>query len=113
VNLDQSDTTIVHQVYGKAKREFFLIQSKLEERKRVLTVRSQHIAVNETKVPYRMRIYWVDKVNKKVNILQEANLEPNGMSALPDNGDAELQEKIKIVVRPSFSTKWSDEFNLP
>lgn len=59
-----------------------------------------------------MRIFWADKVKKRISILQEVKLDPGQMTALPDHENPEIHSMMKICVKPSFSSKWSDEFKL-
>lgn len=59
-----------------------------------------------------MRIFWIDKVNKKYKIVEEVKLEKGKMTSLPDNPDIELQKMMKISIQPEFTNKWSDEFKL-
>jgi len=119
LNLDQSNCSIVHRVFGapstggqKAPREFYVIKSTLENQKRIMTVRSQYILINQTEVSYVLRLFWVDKALKKIKVVDEVTLNPGGMTSLPDHPDPDLQQKLKICVKPSFSAKWSDEFKL-
>lgn len=38
-----------------------------------------------------VRIFWIDKANKKVKVVREVNLTKDEMTALPDSPDYELQ----------------------
>ena len=96
----------------KTPREFYVIQSSLENAKRVLTVRTQYTLTNKTDASYLVRIFWVDKENKKVKILHEVIIQPNDMTSIPDNPDLSLQAKMKICVKPNFAKKWSNEFKI-
>ena len=95
VNLEQSNNTLIHRVFSvdqtrniqkvsavnsdfleiKKPREFYVLESSLENQKRVLTVRTQHVLINKTEASYQVRIFWIDKANKKVKIIHEVTLE--------------------------------------
>lgn len=66
-------------------------------------MRTQFIIVNKTEINYSLRIFWVDKQNKKVKVISEVILEKGAMTSLPDHSDKEMQQKMKISVKPEFS----------
>jgi hypothetical protein len=123
INLDQPNNTMIHRVFipqqidstlgalvqkqnllqQKLPREFYVIKSTLENQKRILTVRTQFIIVNKTEINYSLRIFWIDKQNKKVKVISEEILEKGAMTSLPDNSDKDMQQKMKISVKPEFS----------
>lgn len=93
-----------------ATRESLILQSKLEDNKRVLTIRSLCILKNQTKVQYHVKIFYVDL--DKIVILQDKRLEPNQSMSLPDHEDKSINSKMKIAIRPKQCKKWSQEFKV-
>lgn len=63
-------------------------------------MRTQNILINKTDMNYTMRLFWIDKQNKKVKVISEVVLEKGAMTSLPDSSDLDLQQKIKICVKP-------------
>jgi len=45
-----------------------------------------------------VRIFWIDKANKKYKIVEEVELKKGQMTSLPDNQDIELQKMMKISI---------------
>lgn len=71
--LNQNCTFVNHYVFRDAKtnhkiqnpnlrREFYVIQNQLEDQRRVLTIRTQHVLHNHTNTTYEVRQFFVSKV---------------------------------------------------
>lgn len=89
------------------QREKYVLVSKLEDNRRVLTVRTQYIMRNQTKVEYHIRVFYLDTETNRVKVLKDTRLKPGDSTPLPDSPDVSVQTKIKIAVRPSRCKKWS------
>ena len=63
INLNQNNYFTKHSVFGKTEktREFYAITSSMEENRKVLTVRTQHVLTNHTKISYHIKIFFVEK----------------------------------------------------
>lgn len=74
INLNQNNYLTKHSVFGKeSKREFYAITSSIEENRKVLTVRTQHVLTNKTRIPYHIKIFYLEKdkiIDIKVSELQ-------------------------------------------
>lgn len=129
--LNQNCTFVKHQVFGDSSpadhkiknlnhnREFYVIQNLLEDQRRVLTVRTQHVLTNRTQnTTYKVKQFFVEKVmvdgkqKKEINIFHKADLRPGESIPLPDTRDLDVVKKLKICLRPANCKKWSDEFKV-
>ena len=130
--VNQSSPFVRHRVYKpgpeaaadpsvanpNTDREFYVIQSSLEDQRRVLTVRTQYVLMNHTQTTYQVKQFYVTrevvdgKSVKKIQTLQKADLPPNASIPLPDHADTEIQAQLKMCVKPIDSKRWSDEFKV-
>ena len=101
-------------------REEYVLQSKIEDNKRVLTVRTQYVLVNKTNQVYKMRQFFVNRIvdsagkaKKEVMIYNEATLLPGDAFPLPDDKSVDINSKLKITMKPIDCKKWSDELKIP
>jgi hypothetical protein len=117
----------MHQVYNpkpmadkplNLDREDFVLHNKLEDNKKILTIRTQYVLVNKTTSVYKMRQFFVNKTKvngkerKEINIYNEATILPGEAFPMPDDKDLTITERMKICVKPISCKKWSDEFKV-
>ena len=127
--LNQNSAYVKHQVFGprssgppaarpNQNREFYVVQNKLEDQRRVLTIRTQHVLTNRTSTTYDIKLFFVRKVPvdgkqvKEIFVYQKASLKPQGSIALPDDEDQDVTDALKICLRPAGCKKWSEEFKI-
>ena len=67
------------------EHEPLVLQSKLEDNRRVLTVRSMFVLRNQTKLQYHVRIFYIDILTNKVEVVLDKRLEPDESMPLPDH----------------------------
>ena len=97
--LNNNCSYLRHDVFGDrqlesdlgTKREFYVIHNQVEDLRRVLTIRTQHVLKNLTSSTYIVKQFYVKrslgeggKIKKEVCTVHSQHLLPNGKLSLPD-----------------------------
>lgn len=104
LNLNKNNSMTFFHVY-EGDREPYILQSLMEDNRRVLTVRSMFVLKNLTKAEYHVKIFYVS--GDQVIVVLDKRIQPGQSIPLPDHEDPQIRDRVKIAIRPSKCKKWS------